>query len=174
MKTHVRGDGASCAEVRTSWGVIRIAARDVRIFGCDLPPLSAKPHKPFRWEEVRLGASSPADRKALEHAVRFVRGAFRGKPGRAPDFVWPQATPFTQRVWRALMAIEPGTTLEYGALARRIGRPGGARAVGRACGANPLPIFIPCHRVLPKDGSLGGFTCGLPWKRLLLERERSA
>ncbi len=173
MKTHAGGEAAaSCAEVQTSWGVIRLAAQNARITSCVLPRLSAEPHKPFRWQEARLAPSNSADRKALEHAVKFVRSALLGKPGLPPEFVWPQATPFTQRVWRALTAIAPGTTLEYGALARRIGRAGGSRAVGRACGANPLPLFIPCHRVLPKDGSLGGFACGLPWKRLLLERER--
>jgi O-6-methylguanine DNA methyltransferase len=175
MKTRAGGETpASCAEVQTSWGVIRIAAHEARITSCVLPRLSAEPHKPFRWQKSRVIASNPGDRRALEHALKFVRGAFRGKPGRAPEFAWPQATPFTLRVWRALAAIAPGTTLEYGALARRIGRAGGSRAVGRACGANPLPLFIPCHRVLPKDGSLGGFACGLPWKRLLLEQERSA
>ena len=175
MKTHSGAESpASCAEVQTSWGVIRIAARDGRITSCVLPRLSAEPHKPFRWQKAQATAANAADRKVLDAALKFVRSAFRGKPGRPPSFAWPHSTPFTQRVWRALTAIAPGATQEYGAVARRIGRPGGSRAVGRACGANPLPIFIPCHRVLPKDGSLGGFTGGLPWKRLLLERERSA
>jgi O-6-methylguanine DNA methyltransferase len=159
--------------IRSSWGPIRVAARCGKVVSCDLPELGAEPHKPFRWLGSK-SAATPSDRRVLEQAVRFVRRALAGRAGRPPPFEWPKATPFTLRVWRALAGIPRGEVLEYGALAGRIGRPGGSRAVGRACGANPLPIFIPCHRVLPKDGSLGGFSAGLPWKRLLLERERGA
>jgi AraC family transcriptional regulator of adaptative response/methylated-DNA-[protein]-cysteine methyltransferase len=81
-------------------------------------------------------------------------------------------TAFQQRVWRALRRIPAGTTTTYGELARRIGAPGAARAVGTACGQNPIAVAVPCHRVLRGDGDLGGYRWGLPRKRALLARER--
>lgn len=158
-------------DMDSSWGTIRIVAKDGKIRSCRLPSLSAEPHKPFKWRGSKMSAASAVDERALKKADRFARNVFGGKKCEPPSFAWPESTPFTLRVWRALAAIPRGTTMEYGAVAGKIGRPGGSRAVGRACGANPLPLFIPCHRVLPKDGTLGGFTGGLPWKRLLLERE---
>ena len=86
----------------------------------------------------------------------------------------PAGTPFQCAVWQALLAIPYGETWSYGELARRIGLPGGARAVGLANGANPLPIIIPCHRVIGADGSLTGFGGGLPIKRALLALEGAA
>ena len=83
----------------------------------------------------------------------------------------PEGTPFQLETWRALVAIPYGTTLSYAELARRIGRPAAVRAVGAANGANPLPIVVPCHRVIGKNGSLTGFGGGLPAKRALLELE---
>jgi methylated-DNA-[protein]-cysteine S-methyltransferase len=83
-------------------------------------------------------------------------------------------TPFRQAVWHAAMEIPHGSTSTYGALAARIGKPGAARAVGQALGANPVPIPVPCHRFLAADGSLGGFSCGLAWKRALLDAEGAA
>ena len=80
-------------------------------------------------------------------------------------------TPFQQGVWAVLRTIARGRTLSYGEVAAQIGRPQAARAVGSACGANPVPLLIPCHRVLGAAGALGGFSGGLDWKRLLLERE---
>ena len=77
-------------------------------------------------------------------------------------------TPFQQAVWEQLRAIPYGTTATYGQIAARIGRPGAARAVGGACGANPVPLIIPCHRAVAADGSLGGFTSGVWRKRLLI------
>jgi len=164
-------DGPARLELRSAWGVIRVEARDGCVCGCHLPTLTAEPARPFRWTGRALTAVHLADRQALERADRFIRAIFSGRTAAPPPFAWPSATPFMLRVWRALTAIPAGETVEYGAVARCIGRPGGSRAVGRACSANPLPLFIPCHRVLPRDGSLGGFSCGLPWKRLLLERE---
>ena len=83
----------------------------------------------------------------------------------------PAGTPFQQRVWRALLEIPYGGTASYGALAQRIGSPGAARAVGLANNRNPLPIIIPCHRVIGADGSLTGYGGGLPIKRHLLALE---
>jgi methylated-DNA-[protein]-cysteine S-methyltransferase len=83
----------------------------------------------------------------------------------------PAGTPFQLATWRALTAIPYGSTISYAELARRVGRPTASRAVGAANGANPLPIVVPCHRVIGADGSLTGFGGGLPVKRALLELE---
>ena len=80
-------------------------------------------------------------------------------------------TPFRKKVWQALQAIPYGRVRSYGWVARKIGKPGAARAVGAACGANPVPLLVPCHRVVAGDGSLGGFSGGLPNKRRLLKLE---
>ena len=86
----------------------------------------------------------------------------------------PAGTPFQLAVWQALRGIPYGETLSYGELAQRLGLPGGARAVGLANGANPLPIVVPCHRVIGADGSLTGFGGGLDIKRALLSLEGAA
>lgn len=86
----------------------------------------------------------------------------------------PAGTPFQLAVWSALQAIPYGDTVSYGELARRLGRPGSARAVGLANGTNPLPIIVPCHRVIGADGSLTGFGGGLNIKRALLSLEGAA
>jgi methylated-DNA-[protein]-cysteine S-methyltransferase len=78
---------------------------------------------------------------------------------------------FDKRVWTALLDIPFGTTTSYGAVARRIGAPKAARAVGAANGANPIALIVPCHRVIGSDGSLTGYGGGLPLKRKLLEHE---
>jgi methylated-DNA-[protein]-cysteine S-methyltransferase len=85
----------------------------------------------------------------------------------------PRGTEFQQTVWAALTRIPYGSTLSYGELARRIGKPQASRAVGLANGANPLPIVVPCHRVIGADGSLTGFGGGLDAKRKLLALERA-
>ena len=87
----------------------------------------------------------------------------------------PIGTPFQLSVWQALVAIPYGETLSYAGLAQRLGLSGrGARAVGLANGANPLPIVVPCHRIIGADGSLTGFGGGLPIKRSLLALEGAA
>jgi methylated-DNA-[protein]-cysteine S-methyltransferase len=82
-----------------------------------------------------------------------------------------EGTPFQTRVWRALRDIPFGQTMSYGALARRIGKINGSRAVGAANGQNPIAVIVPCHRVIGADGSLTGFGGGLPRKRWLLAHE---
>jgi methylated-DNA-[protein]-cysteine S-methyltransferase len=83
----------------------------------------------------------------------------------------PQGTEFQLRVWNELTRIPYGTTISYGELARRLGNPDASRAVGTANGANPIPIVVPCHRVIGADGSLTGFGGGLKAKAALLELE---
>ncbi len=78
---------------------------------------------------------------------------------------------FEERVWRALRQIPAGETRSYSDIARRIGNPNATRAVGRACGENPVVVVIPCHRVIEKSGALGGYGGGVSRKRALLERE---
>ena len=83
----------------------------------------------------------------------------------------PEGTPFERSVWSELRKIPFGETRSYGEIAEILGRPGAARAVGRANGANPIPIVVPCHRVIGADGSLTGFGGGLDVKSRLLELE---
>lgn len=103
---------------------------------------------------------------------RAVRQTLAGcTPTNMPPLDLAAGTEFQQSVWRAMMKIPLGETRSYGELARIIGRPQAVRAVGGACGANPIPVLVPCHRVLAAHGRLGGFSCGLDWKRALLARE---
>jgi methylated-DNA-[protein]-cysteine S-methyltransferase len=83
-------------------------------------------------------------------------------------------TPFQQEVWRALREIPCGTTISYAQLAEQIGRPKAVRAVGLANGSNPVPIVVPCHRVIGSDGSLTGYGGGMERKRWLLQHEKCA
>jgi methylated-DNA-[protein]-cysteine S-methyltransferase len=83
----------------------------------------------------------------------------------------PQGTPFQTEVWHTLATIPYGETISYAQLAQRVGKPTAMRAVGAANGRNPLPIVLPCHRVIGADGSLTGFGGGLPTKQFLLELE---
>lgn len=171
---HKTEEGRGLLRLDSTWGAVHVEARHGRITACRLPVLRAEPQHPFRWKSARISAGSAEDRAVLVHARRYLRSLFTGRPLRPPPLALPSAAPFTLRVWRALSTLPPGSVTDYGELARKVRRPRGARAVGRACGANPLPLFIPCHRVRAGDGGLGGFSGGLPWKRLLLEREAAA
>jgi len=93
------------------------------------------------------------------------------KPATLPPLDWSGKTEFQKQVWRVMLKIPRGKTLSYGEVASATGRPKASRAVGGACGANPVPVLVPCHRVLAANQKLGGFGGGLEWKRRLLGRE---
>jgi methylated-DNA-[protein]-cysteine S-methyltransferase len=114
-----------------------------------------------------------ADPGPFQAAVAQLEEYFAGRRRRFELPLAPRGTDFQRRVWRALSDIPYGKTISYGELARRIGNPSASRAVGLANGANPLPIVVPCHRVIGADGSLTGFGGGLPIKRKLLALEGS-
>ncbi len=118
-----------------------------------------------RREPTRQGPLAGAIRNAFD---AYFAGQLDAIDGLAVD---PAGTPFQQDVWRALRGVGPGTTVSYKELARRIGRPESVRAVGAANGANPVPVVIPCHRVIGADGRLVGYGGGLDRKRWLLAHE---
>ncbi len=106
----------------------------------------------------------------LEKAAAWLEGYFAGCPGEITFPLKAEGTPFQQEVWRMLLTIPWGRTLTYGELAKGLGRPGSARAVGGAVGKNPIGILIPCHRVVAKGGP-GGYAWGLERKLWLLRHE---
>ena len=136
---------------------------------------------PGGLSDVRLATSSSEEPQAdpkpevlrhLEAAHQALVEYFEGDRKSFDDLsLAPEGTAFQLRVWRELLSIPYGETLSYGQLARRIGRPAASRAVGMANGRNPIPIIIPCHRVIGADGSLTGYGGGLPMKEWLLGHE---
>lgn len=112
--------------------------------------------------------ASPILQEALEQVGQYLQGLRR-------DFdlkLELHGPPFYQTVWETLRQVPYGQTLSYGELAARAGKAGGARAVGASMRRNPLLLLVPCHRVVGSGGKLGGFSCGLEWKRFLLNLEQ--
>ena len=120
---------------------------------------------------VRPAAVWQEDSGLLRDAIRQLREYFRGQRQSFSLPLAPPGTPFQQRVWRELQRIPFGTTLTYRELARRLGMPHAARAVGHANGRNPLAIVVPCHRLIGSDGRLRGYVGGIALKRRLLQHE---
>lgn len=140
------------------------------ILSCDSTHLTGLwfEHQRYAPKEYALGEESG---NVFELTRRWLDIYFSGRcPGFTPPLA-PVGTPWQQRVWRELLSIPYGSTATYGGLARRIGNPRAAQAVGKAVGHNPISLIIPCHRVLGTDGSLTGYAGGLERKRALLELE---
>ena len=124
------------------------------------------------------GAARPPERDWVKassgpvgEAARQLREYFAGTRTAFDLPLAPEGTAFRRNVWRLLQGIPYGETITYGELARRAGNPKASRAVGAANGANPIPIVIPCHRVIGSNGKLTGFGGGLPMKEALLGLE---
>ena len=115
---------------------------------------------------AKLIRGGEAERSAMEIRL-YLEGKIRGFRSRLD---LSSGTPFQISVWKELLKIPYGEVRTYGEIAKGIGNPKAARAVGRAVGANPIPIIIPCHRVVATDG-LGGYSCGIEIKKALLRRE---
>jgi len=128
------------------------------------------------WSHLPTPTSSSSTtakgRRALRQGAAWLAAYFKGQavPDRLPPLSF-SGTPFQKAVWRWLLALPPGKTTTYGEIARGVRRPGASRAVGQAVGANPIPILVPCHRVLAAGGKLGGYSAGLRRKRWLLAHE---
>jgi methylated-DNA-[protein]-cysteine S-methyltransferase len=127
-----------------------------------------------RSSKNRDARPDPREAKELARAVKELREYFLGKRKRFTVRVdLSQGTQFQQKVWRELEKIPYGRVVSYGELARRIGRPGCARAVGQAVGSNPVGIIVPCHRVVAANGKIGGWSGsgGIAGKKALLRLE---
>lgn len=141
------------------------------IAGCDKTlqsicfPNGRRPGKPEAGWLFRPNAFSEVSHQLDDY--------FRGKLTEFDLALAPSGTNFQSRVWQALQQIPYGETYSYAAIAEQIGQPKATRAVGSANGRNPIPIIIPCHRVIGRDGSLTGFGGGLPTKNFLLQLENS-
>ena len=120
-----------------------------------------------RFPKAHLSGGGAGLARWVAKAVGLVE-APQADPGLPLD---ARGTAFQQRVWKALQEIPAGSTASYAEVARRIGRPKAVRAVAQACGANPLAVAVPCHRVLRSDGARSGYRWGVKRKRLLLEQE---
>lgn len=116
----------------------------------------------------------PGNSPVLERTRQQLEEYFRGERRKFDLPLAPEGTEFQRSVWQRLLGIGYGTTTTYGALAHSLGNPNASRAVGLANGSNPIPIVIPCHRVIGANGALTGFGGGLPVKSALLELERGA
>ncbi|TMA33132.1 MAG: methylated-DNA--[protein]-cysteine S-methyltransferase [Deltaproteobacteria bacterium] len=150
------------ASIDTPLGTYALSASEVGLVRAE-PADSPTP----RATSVR----TPAQRM-LERACAAFASYFAGSAAALAALpLDPRGSDFQHRVWRALREIPLGTTASYGEIARRIGRPGAARAVGDANRRNPIAIAIPCHRVIGGDGRLVGYAGGLARKRWLLEHE---
>jgi methylated-DNA-[protein]-cysteine S-methyltransferase len=112
------------------------------------------------------------DARLLHEPIRQLQAYFAGELETFSLPLAPAGTAFQLAVWRGLCAIPYGETISYGELARRLGNPNASRAVGLANGSNPIPIVIPCHRVIGSNGKLTGYGGGLPIKEKLLALER--
>ena len=112
------------------------------------------------------------DPQPFRAVVAQLEAYFAGERFKFQFPLTPTGTAFQLKVWEALQRIPYGQTISYGELASRVGNPKASRAVGAAVGSNPVPIVVPCHRVIGKSGSLTGFGGGLSAKKMLLELEQ--
>lgn len=142
-------------------GPLRLVATADALVAIDFSPFGDRP-----------GDSSP-NHPVLAETATQLREYFAGTRTRFDLPLAPSGTAFQQRVWAELLRIGHGDTASYGSIAARLGLPPGAsRAVGAANGRNPIPVVIPCHRVIGANGTLTGYAGGLDRKQLLLDLER--
>lgn len=161
---------------QTAWGWMGIGASEQGIHSIVLPRASQQavhdewlgPHPECAGQVVHNSAEAKLVREAQTQLMAFL-----ANQRRELDFPLDlsRGTPFQRQVWRAILRIPYGRVRSYRWVADRVGGSHYARAVGNALGANPVPIIVPCHRIVTNDGSLGGFTGGLLVKRKLLQLE---
>lgn len=147
-------------------GDLHLGADDDALTDLWFPAVLAHPDREAAGRRVEVDADPLLGAAAAELAEYF-----RGERTVFGVLLEPHGTAFERSVWRRLLDIPYGETVTYGEVARDVGEPGGAQAVGRAVGANPIGILVPCHRVIGVDGSMTGFAGGLVCKTALLDLE---
>ena len=157
------------ASLRTKMGTVWILCTERGLRGVRI---GADP-KPSRDEARRRGSRYVRRPRWTDRARADLERYFEGSPVPLDlSLDLKEGTEFERRVWAAARRVKHGSVASYADVAREIEAPRATRAVGNALGKNPVPIVVPCHRILHADLSIGGFSSGLPWKRFLLELER--
>src|SRR5712692_4987999 len=160
-----------CTSFDSRIGHIYVASTEVGVCKISVPRETRKDF--FSWLEHQFDLDAVVDNKShnrevIDQLTRY----FNGKLAKFTCDVHLVGTPFQIRVWKELARIPYGTTVTYGQLAKRVGVPKGLQAMGRATSANPVPIIVPCHRVVGSDGSLVGYSAGIKTKEFLLRLDR--
>jgi len=159
----VEATTTSCTRIESPVGPLLLAADDSGLRSIEFINGRRTVQADPQWLE---------DAEPLRETIRQLRAYFAGELEAFDLKLTPQGTPFQLSVWNRLCEIPYGETISYGELARRVGNPNASRAVGLANGSNPIPIVIPCHRVIGSNGKLTGYGGGLPIKEKLLGLER--
>ena len=144
-------------------GPLLLASSGFRLHSITFPKPGSPATPRSNWNE---------DASAFKEPIHQLQAYFAGELENFDLPLGPEGTPFQQKVWNELCRIPYGETISYGELAKRIGNPNASRAVGLANGSNPIPIVIPCHRVIGSNGKLTGYGGGLPIKEKLLAVEK--
>lgn len=156
------------------WTVMESPIGDLRIVEQN-GTITAIEFSPFRDHDGRVRGDRADDNPLLVETVRQLRAYFDRDLKEFDLPLAPQGSDFQQRVWAELLQVGWGETASYGEIAHRLGHTNAAsRAVGLANGKNPIPIVIPCHRIIGANGTLTGYAGGLDRKQLLLELEQDA
>ncbi len=153
------------------WGPLFLAGTEKSVFSCDFLNGKDIANLLSRLQKQNHQALIKEDLKPLAIPVDLLNSYFAGEPENLDHPLDLQGSQFQMQVWAELREIPAGKVATYGDIASRVGRPRGARAVGQACGRNPVVLFVPCHRVVAAHGSLGGFGSGLSLKKALLDHE---
>ena len=151
------------AHINTPVGKILLTKKQDILHTISFPKKAGQLIPDSSWEE---------DKNKFSREIQEISDYFSGKLKTFSNIPLPKGTDFQQRIWKALLDIPYGSTKSYQEIATAAGSPKGARAAGNALNINPLPIIIPCHRVIGANGSLTGFGGGLPTKKYLLELEQ--
>jgi AraC family transcriptional regulator of adaptative response/methylated-DNA-[protein]-cysteine methyltransferase len=171
FRANGRGETIRFAVARATLGLVLVASTTKGVCSISLGDERAQLVEALRtrFNQATLVESTDTLGSLLAQVIAMIETP--GKAAALPLDI--RGTAFQQRVWRALCDIPPGETLSYSEIARAIGMPQATRAVGHACGANPLAIAVPCHRAVRADGALAGYRWGIERKRQLLEREKA-
>jgi len=158
-------------QLNSPWGPVLLVGTGKAICACEFVDGKNVSNLLARVQKQNCDSLLQEDPTPLAGAMEGLNRYFLGEPEVLDHPLNLLGTQFQNEVWSALRKIPLGGVATYGDIAARIGRPGGARAVGQACGANPALLFVPCHRVVAAGGKLGGFGGGLALKEALLRHE---
>ena len=153
------------------WGPLFLAGTEKSVCSCEFLNGKDIASLLLRLEKLNYHAVIKEDLQPLASAVNSLHRYFSGEAAALDHPLDLRGSSFQMRVWSSLREIPLGKVATYGEIAARVGRPLAARAVGQACGSNPVVLFVPCHRVVAAKGGLGGLGSGLDVKKALLRHE---